>query len=208
MDVFKVISVEKADHRGTEFWGFRMERPDGNIHMHFIPDDAVEWRAAEYGIDPEEGIDMILMMLLQERHLPDLTTEDGIKQDPAFKAGFVVDNLDQRSVLGIGDSAPVTLFNTNDVALARDAQMVRIAHIEANVARYVVHEEATEDPFEKFKTEYQIDHDLVRMASQHLKEVRARTIESNRAKALLASIGRVTVDKTERYRGAFERRGI
>jgi hypothetical protein len=45
-----------------------MLRPDGMLHVHTMPQDILEWRAAEYGIDPADT-DTLLEIVLHEPHM-------------------------------------------------------------------------------------------------------------------------------------------
>ncbi|MEV4806749.1 hypothetical protein AB0K18_42715 [Nonomuraea sp. NPDC049421] len=57
-------------HDGAEpIWGISRVRPDGVAHMHLIPHSTFEWRAAEYGIDPDD-IDTMLDIVLHEPWIP------------------------------------------------------------------------------------------------------------------------------------------
>lgn len=60
----------------TECWEARIVRPDGTVGVHIMPVVALEWRAAEYGIDPTD-VDTLLEVLLHEPHMP---TEDSPQQ--------------------------------------------------------------------------------------------------------------------------------
>ncbi|MEH0586238.1 hypothetical protein QA942_19960 [Streptomyces sp. B21-106] len=54
-------------------WQVSLTRPDGSVGNHVMPTSALEWRAAEYGIDPTD-VDTLLDILLHEPHMP--TTDD------------------------------------------------------------------------------------------------------------------------------------
>ncbi|MFI6909641.1 hypothetical protein ACIBKY_50860 [Nonomuraea sp. NPDC050394] len=51
-------------------WGVAAVRADGGAHMLIIPHSTWEWRAAEYGIDPED-LDTLLDVVLHEPWIPD-----------------------------------------------------------------------------------------------------------------------------------------
>lgn len=59
---------------------------DGQVvrMAHMIPRDAIEWRAAEYGIDPSET-DTLLDIILHEPHI-ELDPELGLYQAPSREA--------------------------------------------------------------------------------------------------------------------------
>jgi hypothetical protein len=53
----------------TPCWEVALLKPDGTLHRHRLPTVALEWRAAEYGIDPADT-DALLEIILHEPHLP------------------------------------------------------------------------------------------------------------------------------------------
>lgn len=50
-------------------WQVTLIRPDGNKVHHVMPTAALEWRAAEYGIDPTDT-EALMEILLHEPHMP------------------------------------------------------------------------------------------------------------------------------------------
>lgn len=58
---------------GAPCWQVRMIRPDGMPCVHVMPQNILEWRAAEYGIDPVDT-DTLLEIVLHEPHM--LVTEE------------------------------------------------------------------------------------------------------------------------------------
>lgn len=61
MDTYTITDVhEYRPDRNTPCWMIVMERPDGNTHLHVFPKTAVDWRMAEYDVDTETALDMLL----------------------------------------------------------------------------------------------------------------------------------------------------
>ncbi|MFE1849847.1 hypothetical protein [Streptomyces sp. NPDC059489] len=52
-----------------------IEKGDGNRHFHLTPAAALDFRAAEYGIDPEDT-DALMEIILHENHIPTVDRED------------------------------------------------------------------------------------------------------------------------------------
>ncbi|MFC7641427.1 hypothetical protein ACFQX6_10900 [Streptosporangium lutulentum] len=62
---------QRSSHDGAEpIWGVSRVRPDGGVYMHIFPHSTMEWRAAEYAIDPED-LDTLLDVILHEPWIPD-----------------------------------------------------------------------------------------------------------------------------------------
>lgn len=64
---------------GTPCWQVRMLRADGRTIAHLMPQQTLEWRAAEYGIDPED-VDTLLEIVLHEPHM---ALTDEAEDEPA-----------------------------------------------------------------------------------------------------------------------------
>lgn len=54
---------------GTPCWTVTLLRPDGNCHAYLMPTTILEWRAAEYGVDPAD-VDALMELILHEPHIP------------------------------------------------------------------------------------------------------------------------------------------
>ena len=91
-------TVQEARQRriaGNPVWEVRMLRADGQPHAHIMPTAALDYRAAEYGIDPADT-DSLLEVLLHEPFMEPAEDEDG--QRPGWADGSVdlwtADNTD------------------------------------------------------------------------------------------------------------------
>ena len=88
---------------GMACWEVAMVKPDGATHIHLMPAATLEWRAAEYGIDPTD-VDTLLDIILHEPHLP--MVDDG--QGPRYT-----------------DNGP-DLWQADNTDTAREAHLARI----------------------------------------------------------------------------------
>lgn len=139
MEERKILKVYQRTQRdGLSMWHVRVELDDGRMWHHIIPDDAFEWRAAEYGIDPDD-VDQILDILLHESFIPSPFRARNFKEDAAAKKGLVVRN-NKVKLAGVSPNAmvPATLYNANSRQQARDAHMARIEEVKSRV-RFTPH---------------------------------------------------------------------
>jgi hypothetical protein len=89
----------------TPCWRFRLQRADGQHHMHTEPQASLDCRAAEYGIDPTD-VDTLLEVLLHEPHLA--MTEETETQPSRY-----------------ADTGP-TLWEAENTDAARAAHLARV----------------------------------------------------------------------------------
>lgn len=89
----------------TPCWEIRMIRADGNPHVLVMPTTALEWRAAEYGIDPTDT-DTLLEVLLHEPFMDQAEDEDG--QRPGYADGSI------------------HLLTAENTTMAREAHLARV----------------------------------------------------------------------------------
>lgn len=65
----RVLSVERTRiGNRDDWWAVAMVEGDGTRVRHVFPPDALHWRAAEYGIDPQDA-HTLLDIILHERHV-------------------------------------------------------------------------------------------------------------------------------------------
>lgn len=88
---------------GTPCWLVTLLKADGATHAYLISTVALEWRAAEYGIDPAD-VDTLLDVILHEPHIP--MTDDG--SGPRY-----------------ADDGP-DLLSAENTSAAREAHLARI----------------------------------------------------------------------------------
>jgi hypothetical protein len=62
----------------TPCWVVTLLKADGNTHDVLMPTVALEWRAAEYGIDPAD-VDTLLDVILHEPHIPMVDDGSGLR---------------------------------------------------------------------------------------------------------------------------------
>lgn len=85
-------------------WQVALIRPDGNTVNHVMPTTILEWRAAEYGIDPAD-VDALVDVILHEPHIPMI--DDGTR-GPRY-----------------ADDGP-DLWTAENTTTAREAHLARI----------------------------------------------------------------------------------
>lgn len=210
MKNMRAKDVRLERHGEVDCWVFELFDDVGDRYFHVIPDVAVEWRSVEYDLDPND-VRAILRVLLHEVYIPDLSKRDVAEKDPALKAGMTATALDNWGEFGAGEEIPVLLNNTEDLSAVREAHLTRIAHVEANVVSFSVHEDAEEDPFEKFASQYQVDHSMVQAATQFQTEMRGkaftkmREAANNRARTIRVDSA---PDKLARYKDLFGRKEL
>lgn len=73
-----VESVEDQRHSGVDCWQVITRAADGHGLTHLFPKATLEWRAAEFGIDPDD-VDALLDAVLHEAFIDDV--EDGPATD-------------------------------------------------------------------------------------------------------------------------------
>lgn len=99
-----VADIVSRTIEATECWEARIVRPDGTVGVHIMPVAALEWRAAEYGIDPTD-VDALLDIILHEPHMQ---TIDDPQHGPRY-----------------ADGTP-DLWTADNTTAARDAHVARI----------------------------------------------------------------------------------
>lgn len=67
-----VESVEEHRHGDADCWHVITRAPDGHGITHVFPKSTLEWRAAEFGVDPAD-VDALLDLVLHEAFIDDQT---------------------------------------------------------------------------------------------------------------------------------------
>lgn len=83
----EVLAVQTDPMGGTFRAAQEMAQPDGSTRLvqYVMPVDVLEWRAAEYGIDPKE-VDLLMDLVLYEPLVPPV---EGETTPPLFTASSV-----------------------------------------------------------------------------------------------------------------------
>jgi hypothetical protein len=134
MDEYVLESVEERvmSRGGKPAWAMNYRKPDGTIHMQAVPKETIDWRMAEYQVDQETAIQMIL-------------GEPWVKnpEDPVYGFEDAAREAGMRSVHGdrvlphTGKHVPVTLWTAKTVEEARQAHLVRLQYVWATRVRVV-----------------------------------------------------------------------
>lgn len=126
---YTITSVEEDAER--DLWHVTYQDVAGTVRHHVFPKNTLEWRAAEYGIDPAD-VDTLLDIVLHEPHAPHpddrLTADD----DPAVAAGLMSTAPVSRGSVRAGDLVPTTLYTAETVEQAREAHLLRIQYTKTN----------------------------------------------------------------------------
>lgn len=118
--------------RGLDAWLIK-EAPDGGREHHSFPLEALEWRAAEYGIDPTDT-EALLDLIVHEPYVPDPADPANVLADAAVARGFVSPAVEPRRGVAPLELVPTTLWNAETIALARGAHLERIAAVKTGRA--------------------------------------------------------------------------
>ena len=87
----------------TQCWQVILRKPDGNNHAVVMPAMTLDWRAAEYGIDPMD-VDTLLTVILHEPWMPMIDDGGGSRY---------------------ADTGP-DLWTADTTTAARDAHLARV----------------------------------------------------------------------------------
>ncbi|MEV0220902.1 hypothetical protein [Streptomyces sp. NPDC050704] len=123
---------------GTPCWMVTYQLADGRMHGHAFPQETLEWRVAEYGLDTiDEALDVVL-------HEPWAITPSEvwlIPADAATRQGMVI-----RARGPVVDYEPIVLRNADSIEDARTAHRMRIADAKTRV--HVVPPKGKPDPLD------------------------------------------------------------
>jgi hypothetical protein len=133
----------------TPLWRVIFKKPDGTYHDYIFPQSTLEWRAAEYDIDPEDT-EALLDIVLHEPFKAPIN-----KDDPALAAGYVSPAVLASKGTRIGDLEATTLFNAETVQDAREAHLLRIQHAKQNRVKIVPPKaKGKKDPLDKIRDKH------------------------------------------------------
>lgn len=128
------------------------ESADGERDFHSMPLETLEWRAAEYDIDPND-FDALLDVVLHEGYVDDPGDPANVLTDAAAAAGYVSPAVELRAAVAPLELMPTTLLSAETPELARGAQLERIAHVKKTRAR-VSRASGKKDPCRAVKKAY------------------------------------------------------
>lgn len=167
MDI-TVLHAEQHHANNRLWWVLEVEVDRDGITdraTHVLPIDAVEWRAAEYGLDPVADHDEVLAIVLAEPHVP-----------------------------APDDTDVFQLWNAPTVADARAALRARHAHVRVTGqvgpppatgsfpgGRVVLRATATDDPLDVLRAE-RADRARVAIMAEHITAQRAQLRRQRRTR--------------------------
>ncbi|MCQ8831751.1 hypothetical protein [Streptomyces malaysiensis] len=160
-----------AEDTERDLWSITYQDVAGTVRHHVFPKNTLEWRAAEYGIDPTDT-DTLLDIVLHEPHTPHPDDRLSADDDPAAAAGLMSMAPVSRGTVRAGDLVPTTLYTAETVEQAREAHLLRIQHTKANRVRVSV-PKGSKDPFDAIR-QRGIDPERVAAMAQHVDRTRRR----------------------------------
>ncbi|MET8826107.1 hypothetical protein ABZX40_13625 [Streptomyces sp. NPDC004610] len=113
-----VESVEEHRHGGADCWHVVTRAADGHGVTHLFPKETLEWRAAEFGIDPDD-VDTLLDLVLHEAFIDDAA-----------------------------DGPPVAVMAARSTAEARQAQADRIDAVVKAARETIIFDRAKTSPLD------------------------------------------------------------
>lgn len=147
--------VREVQDRGR-YWQvvYDVTLDDGSVteHGHSIPKDTLEWRAAEYDLDPTSQFETILDVVLAE---PYIAPEDRVLGEELFDAP---------------DIATARARHLNRCAKAKLARRISTRKINGNGQAKVLVEIA--NPFDVIRNGAVIDEAVVAIKREHVRRVR------------------------------------
>lgn len=179
-ETWTISKVTEVDTDRGLVYNVTIEMSDGKRSLFSFSDEVIEWRAAEYGIDPETEFDTLLDIILHEPYIPDPTHPDNFEADPVMKQGKTAPATRAwgRKVK-IGDEVPLWLFNAPDTQAAREAHLVRVEHTKnsrvkvvsakAQLAKGVT---TSSDPLDVIRKNHVIDRDRIEAKRNHVEATR------------------------------------
>lgn len=117
--------LDYIKQNGRSEWQIWYRRDDGRIHVHAMPKNIFEARAAEYDIDPEDKY-TLLDVVMYEPHIPSPHQPRNHADDPAFRKGYAAIDPRDRMAGRLDRPVPATLFNADTKADARNAHLERV----------------------------------------------------------------------------------
>ncbi|MYS15161.1 hypothetical protein [Streptomyces sp. SID4982] len=154
----------------TPCWYVDMLKPDGSQHRHIFPKETLEWRAAEYGIDPTD-IEQLLDIVLHEPFAPH--PDDPVSgPDPVGLAGLLSPAIVAKGTVKAGDLVPTTLYTAVTTDAAREAHLLRITYSKQERVR-VVSPKILKDPLDVIRRNHGVSADGVNRKARMVDEQRA-----------------------------------
>lgn len=179
------ISHNQVQEDQSGRWNVRLNKTldDGTVEegCHVMPTDIMEWRAAEYGIDPTD-VDTLLDIVLAE---PYLTAEDW--------------------------AVGTRLIDAPDIATARADHIARCARAKLRHRMSTRPSKAAPDhPLEVIRRNHRIDPDVIAVKAEYVSRMRldvaAEAVRSTVADAALSRAEKMRRDLGIDQDGAKERR--
>lgn len=172
-DIYEITEVgEYHPNPDTPCWYVDLQRPDGSLRRNVFPKSTLAWRAAEYGIDPNDT-EALLDVVLHEPFAPHPDNPLTAGADPVLAAGLLSPALVSRGTTRAGDLVPTTLYTAETTEKAREAHLMRIAHAKMEVVRIQAPKGGRPDPLAPIR-EAGVDRTMVAEFAARVDEHRRR----------------------------------
>lgn len=136
-DIYEVIDAGAYwPNPDTPCWYVDMRKPDGGTHRMVFPVQTLAWRAAEYGLDPDDT-EALLDVVLHEPFAPSPDDPLTAASDPVLQAGLLSPARVSRGTVRAGEPVPTTLYTAETTEQARTAHLMRIQHAKDEVVRVI-----------------------------------------------------------------------
>lgn len=123
-----------AEDTERDLWHITYQSASGEVRHHVFPKNTLDWRAAEYGIDPGDTA-TLLDIVLHEPFAPHPDDPITGADDPVAAAGLLSPAVASRGAASPGDLVSTTLYTAESTEQAREAHLLRIQHAKVNRAR-------------------------------------------------------------------------
>jgi hypothetical protein len=136
LDTYEVTDVTTTRApSGQEHWQVTCSPSAAGqpVRVHLFPKATLDYRAAEYGIDPAD-VGTLLDVVLHEPFIPDPTDPANHAGDAAAKKGHQVRARQDAGRVRKGDLVPAWLYNADDIDQARAAHLERIGDVKQRIA--------------------------------------------------------------------------
>lgn len=148
-------TIESTMHGDIPIWRVVLDKGDGTTHLQIMPQDILEWRAAEYDIDPTD-VDTLFDIVIHEPFIDSWN-------DAAAAAGMTSPAVRSTEFARKGEQVPTDLFNATTIEEAREAHLVRITDAKENRVSVVIPQAKgrSVDPLEVIRRDHQARPEMI-----------------------------------------------
>lgn len=175
---YDLREVQDRGHYWQVIYDLTMDDGTTTEHGHSIPKDTLEWRAAEYDLDPENDLDTILDIVLAEPYIADEDRAEGE---------------------ALHDAPDIATARAKHVSRCAKAKLKHRISTRATPAAKRAGEGTAPHPLDMIRNECVMDRTVIAVKKEHVRQAReehARRMrqrpqerEVSRAEALAGSLG-------------------